>query len=140
MKRSIVIVLLILVAASALIYKTWWSAEREKLASRETDRRLASLEKTSEMLQATVDSLSVGTRTKLDSVQAWIQFRAQEISTESEAERLELAKKAWNDAKAKLPADLSAYEKKIALKEIKTTIVTWFKLSVDDWKSITSDG
>lgn len=140
MKRSIGIVLLILVAVSALTYKTWWSAEREKLASREVDRRLASLEKSSEMLQATVDSLSAGTRTKLDSVRNWIQVRAQELSTESTAERLELAERAWKDAKAKLPADLSAYEKKIALKEIKTTVVTWFKLSVEDWKQITSEG
>ena len=140
MKRSIGIVLLILVALSALTYKTWWSTERQKLADGETDRRLASLEKTSEMLQATVDSLSFGTRTKLDSVRAWIQVRAQEISTESDSERLELAEQAWKDAKGKLPADLSAYEKKIALKEIKTTVVTWFKLSDEDWKLITSEG
>ncbi len=137
-KRSIIVVLLFLVAAAALTYKSWWSAEREEWAGEETTKRLAALEKSNQTLQATVDSLSAGTRERLDSVRAWIQVRAQEISGQSEAGRLELARQAWKDAKAKLPADLSAYEKKIALKEIKTTIVTWFKLSAEDWKSITS--
>lgn len=139
-KRSLLVVLLFLVAAAALAYKAWWSAEREEWAGQETSRRLAAVEKSSQALQATVDSLSAGTRERLDSVRAWIQVRAQEISGESEAGRLELARKAWKDAKAKLPTDLSAYEKKIALKEIKTTIVTWFKLSSEDWKQVTSEG
>jgi hypothetical protein len=132
--------LLVLVAAGALTFKSWWSAERERKASQETQRRLATLEQTDQVLQATVDSLSAGTRDRLDSVRAWIQVRAQEITQESDAGRLELARQAWRDALAKLPSDLSAYEKKIALKEIKTTVVTWFKLSEEDWKSITSEG
>lgn len=140
MKRSIAFVLLFLVATAALTYKAWWSAEREQSVSLETTKRLAALEKSSQMLQATVDSLSEGTRTQLDSVRAWIQVRAREISSDSEADRLELAQKAWQDATAKLSADLSAYEKKMAMKEIKTTVMTWFKLSVDDWKQITSEG
>ena len=136
--RVITIVLLFLVAAAALTYKAWWKAGREELASQETEQRLLTVEKSSEMLQASVDSLSQGTRSRLDSVRAWIQVRAEEITGDSEAQRLDLAKQAWQDAKAKLPVDLSAYEKKIALKEIKTTIVTWFKLSAEDWKAITS--
>jgi hypothetical protein len=88
---------------------------------------------------AALDSLSEGTRSRLDSVRAWVQGRAQEISTESNAGRLEMARQAWQDAKHKLPADLSAYERKIALKEAKATIVTWFKLSDEDWKLITSE-
>ena len=126
-------------AAGALVFKYWWSSERERRASQATEERLATLEQSDREMGAALDSLSEGTRSRLDSVQAWVQGRAQEISTESNAGRLEMARQAWQDAKLKLPADLSAYERKIALKEAKATIVTWFKLSDEDWKSITSE-
>jgi uncharacterized membrane protein YebE (DUF533 family) len=131
---------LVLVAAGALGFKAWWNSQREQKNQEATDQRLEHLEQKTQEVEATVDSLSEGTRARLDSVRAWVQVRAQEIGSETDAGRLDLAKKAWQDAKDKLPADLSAYERKIALKEVKTTIVTWFKLSADDWKSITKDG
>lgn len=127
-----------LVAAAALTFKSWWGSERERKAALETGARLATLEHSSKEIEVALDSLSAGTRLRLDSVQAWVEVRAREISTESEAGRLDMAKQAWQDAKGRLPTDLSAYERKIALKEAKTTIVTWFKLSDEDWKQITS--
>lgn len=122
------------------MFKSWWSSEQERDAALATDTRLDALEQSTDDFEVALDSLSEGTRSRLDSVRAWVEGRAREISTESDAGRLDMARQAWQDARGRLPADLSAYERKVALKEAKTTIVTWFKLSDEDWKSITSDG
>jgi hypothetical protein len=123
-----------------LTFKSWWTSERERKESLAMQARFAALEQASQTMAAELDSLSETTRGRIDSVRAWVLVRAREISNESEGDRLEMARRAWLDAKQKLPADLSAYERKVALKEVKTTIVTWFELSNDDWKLVTSEG
>jgi hypothetical protein len=83
-----------------------------------------------------VDSLSTATRGRLDSVKAWVNDRSQKMTTDQEERTVDMAKVAWQDAKSKLPKDLTDYERKVAVKELQETVRSWFELTDEEWKTV----
>ena len=61
------------------------------------------------------------------------------MTTDQEERTVDMAKDAWQDAKAKLPKDLTDYERKVAEKELQETVRSWFELTDDEWKTVLKD-
>ena len=69
--------------------------------------------------------------------------RADQIALDSllsEArQHLDRARAAWQEARSRLSRDLSEYERRVALKELRPTIHSWFGLTQAELAEVTQD-
>lgn len=55
------------------------------------------------------------------------------------ADHMDRAREAWDKAVASLPRDLSKYERRVAINELRETLENWFKLDRSQLRIITGD-
>lgn len=83
--------------------------------------------------------MSTTTRLRLDSVKVWVNDKARQMTADQEEQTVDMAKEAWQDARSKLPKDLTDYERKVATNELQETVRSWFDLTDEEWEAVLND-
>jgi len=136
-KKFASVFVLLCIGVAALTFKSWWRSEQWDHQTQAAEERVEALAEEREDWSEELATLDVSTRARIDSLNSWIEARA-EAQSEGEARRhLDRAKSAWQEATAGLPEDLTEYERTVALKELKSTIRSWFGLTDSELAEVT---
>jgi hypothetical protein len=76
---------------------------------------------------------------RIDSLRSWVESEASADVKGEVADQLDRAKKAWDKAVTSLPRDLSKYERKVAIKDLRETLENWFGLDASQMRIVTGD-
>ena len=137
------VIVLICIGVAAITFKSWWRHEQDAAENEIVQQRIDSLasetERRNEDGSAERVALDESSRAQIDSLRKWIEARAEARADGETRQHLDRARAAWQEAKSGLPKDLSEYERRVALKELKSTIHSWFGLTQAELAEVTQD-
>jgi hypothetical protein len=102
-------------------------------------QELSDLKDRQQDLTEALDSMRTATWDRIDSLRGWVQTQAAAAVKGEAADQMDQARQAWEKAVESLPSDLSKYERRVAIKELRETLGNWFELDTSQLRIITGD-
>lgn len=83
--------------------------------------------------------MRTATLSQIDSLRGWVESQATAAVEGEVKSQLDRARQAWDKAVSSLPSDLSKYERRVAIEELRETLENWFGLDQSQLRIITGD-
>jgi len=138
-KRIAGVILLAIIAFSALAVKSWWNSEDSGADRQVIKQKLSELKDRQQNLTEALDSMRTATLSQIDSLRGWVESQATAAVEGEVKSQMDRARQAWDKVVSSLPSDLSRYERRVAIKELRETLENWFDLDRSQLRIITGD-
>ena len=119
--------------------KSWWESEGSGDERQVLEQTISDLKDRQKDLSETIDSMRTVTTRHLDSLRDWVESQARAGVEGEVADHMDRARLAWDKAIKSLPRDLSKYERRVAVEDLRETLGNWFELDQSQLRLITGD-